>query len=300
MKDAIDPRSAVLGPPSAFWDPRSSLVFSRRPSVLFLFAIALALFFAWARFAALAQSPEERGLAIAIEARKRDTGFGDSAAELLMILRGLRGDETTRELRSLVLERAGDGDRNLVIFDSPRDVRGTAMLTISNRIGDDDQWLFLPALKRVRRIAPGNRSGPFMGSEFAYEDFGSQEVEKFTYKWLRDEACPGQVYASLVCYVVERYPVDANYSGYSRQIVWIDQKEYRTVKIDYYDRKDSLLKSLVLTGYEQYLGRFWRPGEMLMTNHQTGKSTRLVWTRYEFRSGLRETDFTPQGLTRVR
>ena len=263
------------------------------------FAMAVALIFAWPLSAALAQSPEEKGLAIAVEARERDTGFGDSSAELLMILRGLRGDETTRELRSLVLERDDDGDRSLVIFDSPRDVRGTAMLTFSNRIGDDDQWLFLPALKRVRRIAPANRSGPFMGSEFAYEDFGSKEVEKFTYKWLRDEACPTEEHASLKCYVIERFPVDAN-SGYSRQVVWIDQNEYRTVKIDYYDRRDSLLKTLVLTQYEQYLDRFWRPGEMVMANHQTGKSTRLVWKRYEFRVGVRETDFTPQGLTRVR
>lgn len=246
-----------------------------------------------------AQSSEDKGLAIAVEARKRDTGFGDSSAELLMILRGLRGDETTRELRSLVLEQVDDGDRSLVVFDSPRDVRGTAMLTVSNRTGDDDQWLYLPALKRVRRITAANKSGPFMGSEFAYEDFASQEVEKFAYRWLRDEACPGEGYEALVCYVVERYPVDDS-SGYARQIVWIDQHEYRTLRIEYHDRRDSRLKTLVLTRYEQYLGRFWRPGDMLMTNHQTGKSTRLVWSRYEFRVGLRETDFTPQGLTRVR
>jgi hypothetical protein len=260
--------------------------------------VAVVLVLLWPSVAP-ARSPEEKGLAIAVEAKRRDTGFGDSSAELLMILRGLRGDETTRELRSLALERIDDGDRNLVIFDSPRDVRGTAMLTSSNRTGDDDQWLYLPALKRVRRITPANKSGPFMGSEFAYEDFASQEVEKFTYRWLRDEACPGEGDGSPVCYVLERYPVDAN-SGYSRQIVWIDRNEYRTVKIEYHDRRESLLKTLTLTQYGQHLGRFWRPGEMRMTNHQTGKSTRLVWRRYDFRVGLRESDFTAQGLTRVR
>jgi hypothetical protein len=261
--------------------------------------VAAALAFACPPFAALAQSPEERGRAIAVEARDRDTGFGDSSAVLVMILRDARGEETTRELRSQVLERPGDGDRSLVIFDSPRDVRGTAMLTHANRVGEDDQWLFLPALKRVRRIASANRSGPFMGSEFAYEDFASQEVEKFSHRWLRDEPCPGPQYASLTCFVVERRPVDPN-SGYSRQVVWIDQAEYRTVRIDYHDRREARLKSLVLGEYKQYLGRFWRAGEMLMTNHQTGKSTRLDWRRYEFGTGLRESDFTPQGLTRVR
>jgi outer membrane lipoprotein-sorting protein len=262
-------------------------------------AFIAGLILAWPLSAVTSQSPEERGLHIATEAKRRDTGFGDSSAELLMILRDVRGAETTREMRSQVLERPNDGDRSLVIFETPRDVRGTAMLTYANRAGEDDQWLYLPALKRVRRISAANRSGPFMGSEFAYEDFASQEVEKFTYKWLRDEVCPGEEYTALTCFVIERYPVDAS-SGYSRQIVWIDRDQYRTVRIDYYDRKGARLKTLELKQQKQYLGRFWRPGEMLMNNQQAGKSTRLVWTRYEFGVGLKESDFTPQALTRVR
>jgi outer membrane lipoprotein-sorting protein len=260
-------------------------------------SVAAVLIFALA--AALAQSPEERGLAIAQEAKRRDMGFGDSAAQLTMILRDRGGEETTRELRSQVLERPGEGDRSLVVFDSPRDIRGTAMLTVANRVGDDDQWLYLPALKRVRRIAPANKSGPFMGSEFAYEDFVSQEVEKFTHRWLRDEPCPVQELGALTCFVVERTPVDPN-SGYSRQVTWIDREHYRTAKIEYFDRREAPLKTLALTGFKQYAGKFWRPDEMLMANQQTGKSTRLLWSGYEFGVGPRESDFTPQGLTRAR
>ena len=117
------------------------------------------------------------------------------------------------------------------MFDKPRDVKGTAFLSFSHAVGADDQWLYLPALKRVKRIASRNKSGPFMGSEFAYEDLSSFEVEKYTYKFLRDETCEGGT-----CYVVEQYPVDKN-SGYTRRVVWLDHNEYRVWKIDFYDRK---------------------------------------------------------------
>ena len=124
------------------------------------------------------ESPEEKGLAIAVEADRRDIGFSNFTAELLMILRNRHGDESTRHLRSRTLEVDEDGDKTLIIFDRPRDVKGTALLTFSHKQGSDDQWLYLPALKRVKRIASNNKSGPFMGSEFAYEDIASQEVEK--------------------------------------------------------------------------------------------------------------------------
>jgi len=114
-----------------------------------------------------------------------------------------------------------------------------------------------------------------------------------------DEACPGEEYQDLKCFVVERYPVDKN-SGYTRQVQWIDREEYRTIKIDYYDRKRSLLKTLTLGKYREYLDRFWRPDEMYMVNYQTGKSTRLVWQNYVFQAGLDESEFTRNGLRNVR
>ena len=133
-----------------------------------------------------------------------------------MILRNRRGDESTREMRTQVLEVEGDGDRTVIVFNQPRDVKGTAFLSHMHKEGSDDQWLYLPALKRVKRIASNNKAGPFMGSEFAYEDISSQEVEKYTYLYLRDEVLDGQA-----TFVVERDPVDSR-SGYSRQVVWYD------------------------------------------------------------------------------
>ena len=242
-----------------------------------------------------AESPEEKGLAIAREADSRDTGFADFTADMRMILRNKHGQESVREIRLRALEVQGDGNKNVTIFDTPKDVKGTAFLTFTHKVGDDDQWLYLPALKRVKRISSRNKSGSFMGSEFAYEDIASQEVEKYTYKWICDEVYDGQD-----CYVVEFYPVDKKNSGYTRQVTWLDRAEYRVWKVEYYDRKNALLKTLTVSGYQQYLDQYWRPDQMNMVNHQTGKSTQLVFSNYAFRTGLTDRDFDKNSLARAR
>ncbi len=256
--------------------------------VLFIFASSINL------TVLHAETPEEKGLSIAMEAERRNDGFGDFTAEMVMVLKNRHGLESTREIRIKTLEVPGDGDKSISVFDNPRDVKGTAFLTFSHKVGDDDQWLYLPALKRVKRISSSNKSGSFMGSEFAYEDIASQEVEKYTYKYIRDEVCDGRD-----CFVIEQYPIHPK-SGYTRQVVWLDKAEYRPFRIDYYDRKDSLLKTLTFKGYKQYLGRYWRASEMYMLNHQTGKSTRLLWKDYKFRTGLKERDFNKNALKRAR
>ena len=133
-----------------------------------------------------------------------------------------------------------------------------------------------------------------MGSEFAYEDISSQELEKYAYKYLRDE-----VFQGMDCFVIERDPVD-EHSGYTRQEVWIDKAEYRPQQIVYYDRKNAKLKTLVFGDYRHYLDRYWRAHVMEMVNHQTGKSTRLTWSDYRFQTGLTERDFNRNNLDRVR
>ncbi len=194
---------------------------------------------------AAAETAEEKGLSVIQEADRRDTGFQDSKANAKMTLRNRHGDESVRDMEIQILEVDGGGDKSLIVFDRPRDIKNTALLTFSHATDPDDQWIFLPSIKRVKRIASKNKSGPFVGSEFAYEDMSSQEVEKYTYKWLRNETC-----GDLECFVVEAYPAD-KYSGYTRLVMWIDRKEYRPQKIVYYDRKDSLLKTQTLKDYHR-------------------------------------------------
>lgn len=276
------------------------------PTCLFPLRILIAALLAVPALCA-AESPEEKGLAIVQEADRRYSGYGDLAASFRMILRNKQGQVSERELRVRTLEVPEGGTRSLCVFDSPADVKGTVLLTHTHKHKADDQWLYLPALERVRRIAAQNKSGSFMGSEFSYEDFATPVIEKYTYRWLRDEA-----YAEQDCHVIERRPIDKRNSGYLRQVVWMDAEHLRMLKVDYYDRKDSLLKTLTFRDYQQYAGRpaagegqenpdrFWRPGEMSMVNHQTGKSSRLLWSDYAFRAGLSESEFNPQNLTRIR
>jgi outer membrane lipoprotein-sorting protein len=257
------------------------------------FKIVTLLFLITVPLAAVAQDSQQHGLEIAKAARAYDRGFTDFTANMTMTLKNKSGDTSVREIRIRTLEVEGDGDQSLSIFDEPADVKGTAMLTYAHGLEPDDQWLYLPALKRVKRISSRNKSGPFMGSTFAFEDLGSQEVEKYTYNYLRDEPC-----GDWVCHVVERFPA-YEHSGYTREVVWLDSEAYRLVKVDYYDRKKALLKTLSASDFQQFLGHYWRPGKMNMENHQTGKSTLLEWSDYQFKTGLSERDIRSQTLKRV-
>jgi outer membrane lipoprotein-sorting protein len=149
----------------------------------------------------------------------------------------------------------------------------------------------------VKRISSTNKSGPFLGSEFAYEDLTAQELGKYDYQWLRDEPCPGAD-AGLQCYVVQRTPLYEN-SGYKRQIAWIDASEFLFRKIEFYNREDRLLKTLALTAYQRH-DKFWRPNDLMMTNHQNRRSTRLHVNSIRFKTGLTESDFTEQSIERLR
>ena len=247
-----------------------------------------------------AETAEDKGMSIAVESDKRDTGFLDQTANMIMELRNKQGDVSTRTIRIKTLEVTGDGDKSMSIFDKPADVKGTAFLTFSHAIKPDEQWLYLPALKRVKRINSKNKSGPFMGSEFAYEDLASQEVEKYTYKYIRDEKIKTKEFPDGVdCFVIERYPA-YEHSGYTRQLAWVNKDRYVAEKIEFYDRKNDLLKTLANNGYKQYLEQYWRPNEMLMENHQTGKSTLLTWENYQFKTGLSDKDFSRNSLKRAR
>lgn len=260
-------------------------------------AVALALTMLLLPVPAAAQQTDVlRGRQIAEEADHRDLGWQDNASVMRMVLHNRNGDESVRALRRRALETGepGFGDRSLITFDAPRDVAGTALLSHTKILDPDDQWLFLPALKRVKRISSANKSGPFVGSEFAYEDLASQELDKYDYRFVREEPC-----GDLTCYLVERVPRYEN-SGYTKQVVWWDTDEYRVQQIEFYDRKDSLLKTLTYHDYQQYLEQYWRPNRMAMVNHQNGKTTDLVFSEWSFANGFAEGDFTPSRLRRAR
>ena len=244
---------------------------------------------------ALAAGAEDRGFDIAARSDRSDAGFGDSEVELTMVLRNAAGQETQRSLKILTLEKPDEtvGDKSLVVFDTPRDIEGTALLSHAQILEPDNQWLYLPALKRVKRISSANKSGPFVGSEFAFEDFTSLELNKFEYAYVGEESCDG-----FVCDVVERLPVYEN-SGYTRQVAYIDQTHFQVRKVEFFDRRGDLLKVLSFSDYRDYDG-IWRAHRLNMINVQTNKETDLVYGDFTFDVGLKDGDFVQGRLARLR
>ena len=260
-------------------------------------SIILSLFLSFTVGAPVAaQSPEQKGFEISARSDRSDRGFGDSRVNLKMILRNAAGAESVRTLEISTFEVPDEniGDKGLIIFSSPADIDGTALLSHVKILKPDDQWLYLPALKRTKRISSVNKSGPFVGSEFSFEDITGQELNKYTYEYLREEPC-----GEFVCDVIKRLP-RYEYSGYTQQIAWIDQKVHQTRKIEFYDRKGDLIKTLMFEDYKLYLEKFWRTHKMIMINHQNGKSTDLIYSEYTFGVGLNEKDFVKGVLRRIR
>ncbi len=238
---------------------------------------------------AMAQSPEEKGLEIAIKTDQADNGFVGEKADMELKLINAHGDVITRKMSMKTKEGTSSGDRTIISFSWPADVKGTKLLTWSHKDRDDDQWLYLPAIKRVKRISSTNKSASFMGSEFSYEDFSGREVEKYTYKWIEDTEVDGRP-----VWVTERYPRESN-SGYSRTKSWTDQEYLNVVKVEYYDRRGGLLKTAEFKGYKK-IDKFWRMGEIDMYNHQTRKRSVMTWTSRDLGVEFYDDEFETDAL----
>lgn len=243
---------------------------------------------------AWAETAEERGLRIATEASSRSRGYEDIAVTGEMILKTSSGQTAERRFDANWVAIGEGVSRSLLIFRWPGDIRNTALLTHVYKGKNDDQWLYLPAMERVRRISGSGRSGSFVGSEFAFEDMADQEVDKFRHIWVADQACPG----GGTCHVIDRVPTTR--SGYSRQRIWLDTSELRLQRVQFFDRRGAHLKTLVISGYRKYNNRFWRASRMDMVNHLTGASTRLNWKNWQFNRGLNPNAFTVNALRRIR
>ena len=212
------------------------------------------------------------------------SGFEDSTSKMQMTLINAAGQEKIRTMKMKVLEGEQE-DKSLMEFITPADVKGTKFLSYEHVNKDDDQWLYLPALKRVKRIASKNKSGAFMGSEFSYEDLSAFNVKKYNYE---GEAKEGTFDGKTV-YIGSSKPV-SKYSGYTKLVSYVDKETYLVLKMEYYDRKKELLKTAVFSDYKQF-GDVYRMGKITMSNIQNDKTTILVWSEEKIKNGLKSKDF---------
>ena len=241
----------------------------------------------------LAETPEEKGLWVAEETQRLDAGFQDYLVDGQIIIESKSGNQAERRFKLSSLEVENDGDKRLIVISHPPDVKGTVSLTFSHGLEPDDQWLYLPSLRRTKRLSARDKTGSFIGSEFAFEDLGSYEVKKYSYTWLRDEEIDGHD-----TYVLDEIP-QYDFAGYSRLESWVDKKTHRTRKIVFYDLKGRPLKELRSYDFQEYAGRYWRPDRMVMTNYQNGNVSTIYWTNYRFKTGLNNRNFEPTRLQRV-
>ena len=239
----------------------------------------------------LSSNPAKKGYDIAVKVSKANDGFKGEQSTMQMILINAYGDKIIRKMKSKTKEIAADGDKSIIEFISPADVRKTRLLTWAHKKKDDSQWLYLPKSKKIKRISSRSKSGAFMGSEFSYEDLGSQEVEKFKHKFVKDSKFKGRD-----VWITERVPVDPE-SGYSKQVSIVDKKMLVALKIEYYDRKGELLKIGSFGKFKKY-GKFWRAGTLRMKNIQTKKESVLLWKNRKLNKSFSDAEFTSAKITK--
>ena len=197
--------------------------------------------------------------------------------EASMVLINDKGQQRERRNTSTVaLQPNGVDSKFAVKFSTPADIRGTAFLQVEHSEGDDDLWIYLPALKKSRRLVASNKKDSFVGSDFSYGDVSLPKVSKYRHTQTRTEQMDG-----VDCYVIESIPVDdtvkAN-SGYSRKLTWVRSDNFVETKVEYYDEAARLLKTQRVTKpqlVDAKLGRYF-PLLREMTNHQTGHKTTLT------------------------
>ena len=217
------------------------------------------------------------------------SGYQSSISETTMILKNAQGVKNKRKLLIQKLERT-NGDKSMIRFLYPLDIKDTKLLSYEKIGKDDKQWLYLPALKRVKRISSRNKSGSFMASEFSYEDIASQNYKNYSYKGEATQVTRyGKTYLQII-----RIPKDKN-SGYSKQIVYIAPKTYLAKFGEYYDKQGRLLKKVSFLTYKKIDG-VYRIVKIEMKNVQNGKSTLLIWDKDKIKMGLKEDNFSKRVL----
>lgn len=216
----------------------------------------------------------------------------DMQGELNMTLTNSRGDNRIRKIKQFTKD-LGKMEKKIMFFQYPADVRNTSFMTWGyDEAGkDDDQWIYLPALKKVKRISSDSKSDYFMGSDFTYDDLGDRHPQDDVHKILREE-----VFEGSPCYVVESIPRDEEYI-YSKTITWIIKDRWISLKKDFYDEDGDLLKTLSVKKYEKISG-FWTILHSHMHNIQKNHTTDMELKNVKINNGLSARKFTVRMMKR--
>lgn len=202
-------------------------------------------------------------------------GLTNSMADVTMTIRA-RGRDSVRKMRQYVLETPNSGNQTINVFSSPTDVQGVSILTHSALNGNDQQWLFLPSVGRVKRISSSNRSGAFVGSDFAYEDLSSFEVQKYSFASAENTSIGGKKTIAV------EYAPSYSGTGYTKLRAYLDPRNYQPLQIDYFNRRGENAKTLQMSQYKSYGGgAAWRPHRLVMKDHESGGATQIDFSPFK-------------------
>jgi len=255
---------------------------------------------AWVGLALLAQNAFAAPSAEDIMAKNLlATKVADSTTHSTFRLINASGQERVRETDGDSKLIAGTTDnRRLVSFLSPSDIRGTKTLLIEHSNAEDDMWIYLPAMKKVRRLVASNKKDSFVGTDFSYGDVIGYKVEEWSHKLVREENVAGRD-----CYVVESTPkspeIAAN-TGYSKRIGWIDQESFVALRTEIYDLNGLLLKKLTDEDVQKVdpTHNRYQPMKLTAENVQTGHKTVIEFKNFKADVGIGDDVFTARSLER--
>lgn len=221
----------------------------------------------------------------------------DSTSVVTFRLRNATGQERVRLTSGPSKLIPGTTDnRRLITFDAPSDIRGTRTLLIEHTGADDDMWIYLPAMKKVRRLVASNKRDSFVGTDFSYGDVIGHKAADWVHSLAREAKEGGRD-----CYVVVSVPRTQEVqdtSGYSKRISWVDMQSWVAVRTDIYDSGGDLLKRILAEDIREVdpISHKWQAMKQTASNLQTGHSTTIEFTKFKANVGISDSVFTPRSL----
>ena len=213
----------------------------------------------------------------------------DMQVRVSMVLTNSQGGERKRELTLYRKNMATGGDqRYFMYFHAPPDVKGTTFLVWKYPGKDDDRWIYIPAIKLVRRIAASDKRSSFVGSDFTYEDVSGRDPTDETHTLLREEAL-----GDRSCYVLESRPVAG--ADYAKRVSWIDRERWIPLKEEYFDSRERMVRVFTADTVEE-IGKHWTVTHRTMKNLQAGQRTEVTFQNVVYDQGLADNLFTERTL----
>ena len=219
---------------------------------------------------------------------ERDTGM-DSRIEMKMVLNDSRGRITERSL--FLLRKENDGTSKVLLrFTDPQDIRGTSFLIWEHADEEDERFLYLPALGRVRRIATSEKDENFAGTDFSYEDISGRKLGNYTYQLIEEEV----IYENRKCYLLASYPKEMN-AKFPMIYSWVRKDNYVIIKAEYYNKREEIEKTFHVLKLDKVDG-IWTSLELLMENHKMNHKTFSRVTNVEYNQGIPDIRFDKREL----